>query len=163
MGTAKATEIHTVPIDLLYWAILVSQLPAAAHVELTSRLGLRSETQHLMRGLVRIHRHRDELEMPNLPPSRIAAIFEPTDTVVLALLPVVYADHPQLISYSERYHATWRHIHPELDGYDLGALGVPRGPLYAELLRSLRAAKLDGGLLTRQDEEAYVRTFLQGT
>ncbi len=163
MGTAKATEIHTVPIDLLYWAILVSQLPAAAHVELTSRLGLRSETQHLMRGLVRIHRHRDELEMPDLPPSRIAAIFEPTDTVVLALLPVVYADHPQLISYSERYHATWRHIHPELDGYDLGALGVPRGPLYAELLRSLRAAKLDGGLLTRQDEEAYVRTFLQGT
>jgi hypothetical protein len=48
-----------------------------------------------------------------------------------------------------------------MDGHDLARLGVPRGPLYADLLRTLRAARLDGVLLSRADEEAFVRTYLQ--
>ena len=153
--------LRTEPIDLLYWAILVAHLPATTHVELTARLGLRSETQQLMRGLAHIHRHREELARADLPPSRIVAIFEPMDAVPLALLPIIYADHPQLLAYAERYQSQLRHIQPELDGHDLAELGVPRGPLFAELLRALRKAKLDGDLHTRDDEVAYVHHALQ--
>jgi tRNA nucleotidyltransferase (CCA-adding enzyme) len=155
------SPLRTEPIDRLYWGILVSQLPASAHIELTARLGLRSETQQLMRGLAHLHRHLSELEKRGLAPSRIVAILDPVDAVSLALLPIIYADRPQALAYAERYLTTWRFIHPELDGHDLANLGVPRGPLYSDLLRTLRAARLDGVLLTRDDEAAYVRSFLQ--
>jgi tRNA nucleotidyltransferase (CCA-adding enzyme) len=153
--------ILTEPIDRLYWGILVSQLPTSTHSELTNRLGLRSETQQLMRGLANLHRHLAELARPGLTPSRVVAIFEQVDPVALALSPVIYADQPQLLRYVEKYLSTWRHVHPEVDGHDLAKLGVPRGPLYADLLRTLRAARLDGVLMSRADEEAFVRSYLQ--
>jgi tRNA nucleotidyltransferase (CCA-adding enzyme) len=153
--------IRTEPIDRLYWGILVSQLPSAAHIELTERLGLRGETQQLMRGLAHLHRHLNELNKPGLAPSRVVTIFDPVDPVALALLPIIYPDRPQLRAYADRYQATWQHIHPDLDGHALAALGVARGPIYGDLLRTLRAARLDGILLTREDEIAYVRSFLQ--
>lgn len=153
--------VITEPIDRLYWGILVSQLPAAVHLELTRRLGLRGETQQLMRGLANIHIHLAELSQPNLTPSRVVAIFEQVNPVALALLPIIYADQPQLLRYVEKYQSTWHHVHPELDGHDLANLGVPRGPLYGDLLRTLRAARLDGVLMTRADEEAFVRSYLQ--
>jgi tRNA nucleotidyltransferase (CCA-adding enzyme) len=152
--------LRTEPIDRLYWGVLVAQLPASVHVLLTKRLGLRSETQELMRGLARLHHALPELTTLDLPPSRIVAILDPIDPVALTLVPVIYADQAQLLSYVEQYQTTWSHVHSELDGHDLAALGVPRGPVYGEILSALRAAKLDGTILTRAQEEEFVRNFL---
>ena len=55
------------------------------------------------------------------------------------------------------YVTTWRKIHAEMDGNDLKALGIPRGPIYRRLLRALRAARLDGSVTSRADEEALVK------
>ena len=43
-----------------------------------------------------------------------------------------------------------------LKGDDLIALGVPEGPLIGNLLEGLLAAKIDGLLATRDDEERFV-------
>ena len=56
-----------------------------------------------------------------------------------------------------RYLGEWRHIHAELDGHDLKGLGVPRGPVYRDILGALRAGRLDGEIATREDEVALVR------
>lgn len=160
---SQAAEDHllrTQPLDRLYWGVLVAHLPATVHEQLTERLGLRSETKQLMHGLAQLQSHLTELNQPGVAPSRIVAILDPVDRVALALAPVIYAGHTQLLNYIEHYLSTWQHIQPELGGHDLAKLGVPRGPVYSELLRTLRAAKLDGVLLTRDDEIAYVRSFL---
>jgi tRNA nucleotidyltransferase (CCA-adding enzyme) len=128
---------------------------------LTTRLGLRGETQQLMRGLALLHRHSHELDQPNLAPSRVVELLENIDPVALALAPVIYAGQAQLLDYLHHYQEKWQKIHAELDGNDLHELGVPRGPLYGEILRALRAAKLDGILHTRGDELAYVQSRLQ--
>jgi poly(A) polymerase len=39
---------------------------------------------------------------------------------------------------------------PLLTGDDLIALGIPRGPVYARLLRAVRAAQLDGAVSDRE-------------
>jgi len=153
--------IRSEPEDRLYWGILVAQLPSYAHVELTTRLGLRSETQQLMRGLALLHRYSIELDTPGLLPSRVVSLLDPVDPVALALAPVIYGARLQLLDYCKSYQEKWRHFHPDLDGNDLHELGVPRGPLYGELLRTLRAARLDGVLLSRDDELAFVRSYLQ--
>jgi tRNA nucleotidyltransferase (CCA-adding enzyme) len=50
-----------------------------------------------------------------------------------------------------------RSLRPILRGDDIIALGVPRGPAVGEMLARLRAAKLDGEVRTRNQEETLVR------
>ncbi len=51
---------------------------------------------------------------------------------------------------------TLRYIQPETTGKDLLAMGITPGPVYKELLKSLRDGKLDGTLKNKDDEQAYV-------
>jgi tRNA nucleotidyltransferase (CCA-adding enzyme) len=157
----EQSPLRTEPVDRLYWGILVAHLPASTHHALTERLGLRGETQQIMRGLAHVRRHLDELSEGATPPSRVVALFDQVDPVAMALIPIIYPKRVQLLDYAQRYNTSWKHVRPELDGHALAELGIQKGPVYAELLRSLRAARLDGILLTRDDEIAYVRTFLQ--
>ena len=158
---AEDSLLRITPIDLLYWGILVAHMPPTAHAELATRLGLKGETQHMMRGLAHVRQHLAELSTVAMPPSRAVAIFTKVDAVARALLPFFYTDHKQLLSYLSQFEDTWQYIHAELDGHDLAELGIPQGPIYAELLRTLRAARLDGVLLNRDDEVAYVRSYLR--
>ncbi len=48
-----------------------------------------------------------------------------------------------------------RHIHLEIDGTDLLAAGIPRGPAVGRGLRAALAAKLDGAALTPASELVY--------
>ncbi|BCR05163.1 poly(A) polymerase [Desulfuromonas versatilis] len=50
-----------------------------------------------------------------------------------------------------------RNVSPLLDGNDLLALGIPPGPQYKVILHHLLQARLDGRVLTRDDELALVR------
>jgi tRNA nucleotidyltransferase/poly(A) polymerase len=60
----------------------------------------------------------------------------------------------------------WRHIKPRTTGLDLMARGVPAGPAYQEILKTLRTAWLDGGVNTPEEELALldqlVRSSAQG-
>ncbi len=44
---------------------------------------------------------------------------------------------------------------------DLVALGIPRGPLYRRILDALRSARLDGRVLSREDELALATKMAQ--
>ena len=56
-----------------------------------------------------------------------------------------------------RYLAEWSAVKSELDGHDLCALGIPSGPVYREIFRRLRDARLDGAISTRAEEETMAR------
>lgn len=152
--------LHEQPLELLYWGVWVADLAATDHVELSNRLGLRGDTQQLMRSLERLARRRDSLSAPNLPPSRIVAALDGIDPVALALGPLLFNDQPRLLASLRAYLRDLRYLLPELDGHALAELGVPRGPHMGELLTALRAAKVDGRLPTRADEEAFIRARL---
>jgi tRNA nucleotidyltransferase (CCA-adding enzyme) len=55
--------------------------------------------------------------------------------------------------YLTRYAA----VRPLLTGNDLKALGIRPGPIYRDILNSLRYARLDGRLTSREDEEEFIR------
>jgi hypothetical protein len=48
-----------------------------------------------------------------------------------------------------------------MDGEDLKKLGVKPGPRLGSMLERLREAKLDGQVITREDEEALVRRLME--
>ena len=64
-----------------------------------------------------------------------------------------------MVNYLAHYAREWRHIHPELTGYDLQAMKIPRGPIYGRILKALRAARLDGTITTRAGEEELARAM----
>ena len=55
----------------------------------------------------------------------------------------------------------WRYIKPSLNGAALQALGITPGPTMGELLLLIRAARLDGGVKSRDQEVALVRRWQQ--
>ena len=69
---------------------------------------------------------------------------------MLAVSDSVMTEHLQL------YLDELRHVTTILNGDDLMAMGVPEGPTVGRMLDELLAARLEGLLATREDEEAFV-------
>lgn len=59
------------------------------------------------------------------------------------------------------YLSRWRKVTPTITGYDLRARGLPPGPLYGQILGTLRDAWLDGKIQTVEEERALLETLLQ--
>jgi tRNA nucleotidyltransferase (CCA-adding enzyme) len=55
---------------------------------------------------------------------------------------------------------TWRNIKPTMTGDDLKARGLEPGPRFAEILRQLRAAWLDGDVKTKDEERVLLETLI---
>ena len=94
----------------------------------------------------------------DVPPSRVVELLSPLPAA--AVWALAAADHGPAGERAEHYLRRWRHARPLLDGHALQALGVPPGPRLGEVLRRLKAAKLDGEVRTRRDEERLARQLL---
>lgn len=148
------------PLERLYWGVLMLHLPPDTHQSIIERLGLRGETQRLMGGLRVIQKHQAELTSSHLTPSQIVAYLDRAAPAAIALW-IALDVEPALTPILTQYLAEWRHVRPLLDGHALRALGLPPGPLFSKILTRLRAARLDGQLSSRQDEEALARLMAQ--
>ena len=58
------------------------------------------------------------------------------------------------------YLRTWRHVRAEFNGSDLLAMGASQGQALGDVLRRLRAARLDGRVSTRGEEIEMARGLL---
>jgi len=104
-----------------------------------------------LRGLTRQFRQAREL-----PPSRVYRwLTEASLEVVLALMARV--ERVELRRAIGNFLTTGRRTHPLLRGGDLRALGFHPGPIYRDILNSLRYARLDGQVQSRDDELRFVR------
>jgi tRNA nucleotidyltransferase (CCA-adding enzyme) len=143
------------PIERLYLAILAYSLSSEESQALQARLGLRQETQRVLRGMSRLHRYIARLSDPAARPSQIVQILDEVEPVCLALFPVLCADDVALENV-RRYRTEWQCIQPELNGDDLRRMGIPRGVIYRNMLMALRMGRIDGELHSRADEIALV-------
>jgi tRNA nucleotidyltransferase (CCA-adding enzyme) len=57
----------------------------------------------------------------------------------------------------QRYIGEWRQVQPVIDGRRLQALGVSPGPVYKDILESLRKARLNGEISSEEEELALGR------
>jgi tRNA nucleotidyltransferase (CCA-adding enzyme) len=49
---------------------------------------------------------------------------------------------------------------PVFTGEDLKKLGIKEGPVYKEILETLKDAKIDLNLKTKEDEESFVKKYI---
>ena len=154
--------LHAETIERLYWGLLVLRLPTTTHQALITRLGLRGETQQFMVGLQVIHANQLILADGTLTPSGAVTILDKsTETAIMlySALDLIPAITPTL----DQYLKNWRYVRPSLNGRDLFALGIPRGPIYGKILAAIRAHLLDGEMVSREEEIHLARQMAEQT
>lgn len=148
----QALAAHAEP--LVCAGLLTYELSEAERAALAERYRLPREASGLLQDVSRLRARRDALQQPGLRNSQLDDLLRPFGK--LALDVVRYAETGPVGAVITHYLDNLRDSAPLLDGHALQRLGVPPGPQLGALLRGLRAARLDGLLQTRADEEAWV-------
>ncbi len=79
--------------------------------------------------------------------------------MILYMMAATRQEHvKRAISY---YCVTLRYIKPEITGKDILAMGIEPGPIYKEILKSLRNAKINGALKTKEEEKEHVKSLIK--
>lgn len=133
--------------------LLTYDFTQAERQALIQRYRLPGDAARLLREVDNIRAIVAELSSPGLRHSELDRLLsrygQSTLTVVACAEPAPIPEHIA-------HYQTIRTVTPLLDGHALQRLGVAPGPQLGQLLRQLRAAKLDGLLPTYADEEAWV-------
>jgi tRNA nucleotidyltransferase (CCA-adding enzyme) len=140
--------------------LLARELDRASRQRLAVRLGLAGRAEAALVGVAeRIEAALTTVESETCRPHEAAealARLSADDLVLLAAL-----GGRATAGWIRRDLAELRGLELTLDGNDLAALGVPRGPQLGQLLRALRQARLDGELEAPGEVE-YARRWLAG-
>ena len=140
---------------LLTYSLPTSELPG-----LISRLNMDSRWTRVARDADAVKSDFDSLRTPDLTPGRIHALLRGAGVEAIRGCTLA-ADDDLVVQRLELYLSELRHVNTILKGDDLIALGVPQGPMVGQLLDGLLASRLDGELVSREDEEDYVARRLE--
>jgi len=143
----------------LYLLLLVYHLSEEEIERFIGRLTIVGELERNMRQMPRIKRSLPSLADNALPPSGIYRLLKRYNPKTIAACSLA-SDSPIIRSNLERYLDHIRYVKPLTDGEDLKRLGVKPGPHMGRMLKTLREARLDGQVITKEDEEALVRQLM---
>ena len=143
------------------YAIIGAALTDAQAAGIIERLRPGARAVRALTDAAKLNRRlASEPRAASLPASRLIAILDQFDrraAVGISLTAPSAALHERL-SACIRARANDR---PFLNGDDLIALGIPRGPMIGETLTQLRAARLDGETQSREDERGLAKRLLR--
>lgn len=94
-------------------------------------------------------------ELKNDPPSKVVAYLKECSSLAI-YANFLISDDPEENQVFRNYITNWIHITPTIDGHDLRARGLPPGPVYRQVLNSLRDAWLDGKITSKEQETAFL-------
>ncbi len=144
-------------IDFLSWGLFLYRLNPESLESLVKRMLMRHQFSAGLRLLPGLRQAISRLESLERP-SHIVTLLGPLPDELLALAWIA-SDSAGIKAKLERYTREWRHIQPALTGKDLKGMGFKPGPHYREILDALRAARLDGDIATREEEERLVNAM----
>jgi tRNA nucleotidyltransferase (CCA-adding enzyme) len=158
-GSDAPQELKSYSLSFLYWGLLAYWVSPASVASLSERLDLSSQIRRLIAGIVRLRIHVPQWVSAQPAPSEVVRLLSAVELPAIYLAQVLFDQEPQVGQLLDRYLQQWRTVRPDLDGNDLHALGIPRGPVYGEILTQLKAARLDNQLHNRKDELEWVAQY----
>lgn len=159
-GDVWVGALHGRSPTSVFFAVWMISLPPTVRKEVMARLRVRKHTREEVEGLAECRQRLVGLPA-GAPPSVVEKTlrpYAPWPRILLAARAIV-EDSPagELL---DRYWREWRQVETKLDGNDLRERGLKPGPHFAVLLDQLLAARLDGEVQTRVDEEALLTQLL---
>ncbi len=144
---------------LCYLALLVYRFIPQELETLIARLHVPRDDADRLRQALQLRAASAQLAQRDYSPSELDGLLHAYSGAALCAVWAA-SDSPQVREQMLRYHRELRPVQPELDGHYLRGLGLKPGPVYGRILKALRAARLDGQVTTRADEEALVVRLL---
>jgi tRNA nucleotidyltransferase (CCA-adding enzyme) len=101
-------------------------------------------------------------DIPSLAAKKPSNIVARLDTIQpLAVYANYVATHDEMVRNALRDYAfNWRQVAPQTDGNILRQLGLPPGPIYRQILKTLRNAWLDGTIDSSEAEKSLLEKLL---
>jgi tRNA nucleotidyltransferase (CCA-adding enzyme) len=155
-----ATALYGRKPTSVFFAVWLVSLPATVREEVMERFSVRKHTREEVEGLADLLQRLAVLPA-EAPPSVVEKTlrpYAPWPRIFLGARAIV-EEYPtgELL---DRYWQEWRHVETALNGNDLREHGLKPGPQFAILLDHLLAARLDGRVHTRADEEQLLARLL---
>ncbi len=147
------------PSPGLYLALLTYRLSRAELEALADYLKIFRSDLTLLRQVSDLQELESELARPNLRNREIDALLHYSSTSAL-LTQWLCTESTTVRERLWRYETELRHIQPEVDGAYLMSLGLRPSPLFSKLLHAVRDARLDGEILTEEEEKALIDRML---
>jgi tRNA nucleotidyltransferase (CCA-adding enzyme) len=123
-----------------------------------ARLNLAAEAGQMLRQAWTLRAEAPRL-VAGLRPSQIYRLLH--SYLVEAIAVVAIAEEaPAVREAIASYMQRLRHVRTGVDGETLKSLGVPPGPVYAQVLGGILDARLDGNVSTREEEERLLGALL---
>ena len=145
--------------DAAFFCVLLARAAPSQAEDAIGRLAMTGRQAEAVAGLLGIQRLAGELSAAEARPSRIAELLSPRPVEAVESFALI--GPARAARRARRYLDEWRFVRPRLDGNDLQRLGVARGPALGSTIHALRAAKLDGRVMTSEDEVALVRELTE--
>lgn len=153
-------EADASPGPEVYLGLLGTRLSPPDAAAVARRLALSKRQRQALEGAAALAELMPWLARPDLRPSQAAQRLEAyplSSRRAWALVTTEPAARERLALSV----GVWRYVKPRLDGKALETLGVRKGPRMGDVLRSLRDARLDGEVESRQDEVEMVQRILR--
>jgi tRNA nucleotidyltransferase (CCA-adding enzyme) len=123
------------------------------------RLGAPGWMESNILGAIRVGNRLSEFD-EQAAPSAVTAVLEDAQETSLVTVWLAAAGKTWVRDWVEQFLVNWRHIRPRTDGHQLRQLGLPPGPVYAEILDALRAGWLDGEIKSEAAEREALNALL---
>lgn len=99
-------------------------------------------------------------ELAGKKPSQVVDLLEQYSTPAILAVKAGIDDSPALAETITKYLQEWSHIHPSIHGTTLRAMGLPPGPHYSGILKTLRHAWLDREIKNTEEEHALLEKLI---
>ncbi len=153
------TAAHYPPMVLAYLALLSLRATRDEVEALARRLRLSKDDASMLLETNELGSAMSTLSDAELSRSDIYFLLSPYSDEVIFIC-WLSSDDKLVKERLELYHGELAAIEPLVDGDELKAMGLPPGPTYAEILRGLRDARLDGKVKTLDEEKALVHQMM---
>lgn len=152
-------EAGNLPIRIaLAYLVWFGRLPIEKAFSIADRLRLPGVLQTQI--VLTCQLQRDLPSLVGLRPSQVASRLDSIPSMALYTTYTLCKDEPQR-AILRSYATQWHFIQPVTTGETLREMGLPPGPLYKEILGTLRTAWLDGLVHSKEEELALLDQLLQ--
>jgi len=150
----------TQPEDVHYLGLLAFRWSEKVLNEVITRLRIRAEDALTLHQVQKLKSLLPQLEQPRSP-SQIHRLLEPVPSQALLVGWLACEDETARAQLAQ-FQRELRGVEPIIDGHYLRQeFNLRPGPLYRQILDHLRAARLDGQVITLADEHTLVEHWLK--
>jgi tRNA nucleotidyltransferase (CCA-adding enzyme) len=153
-------DLQSIRCDLAYTLWLMRLEPMKAK-SIIKRLRLSTELEKIILAASGLWRER--INLSKALPSTIVIRLENVPALTRYAFYIATSNNVELKKQIQMYVSNWQKISPTIDGNYLKQRGLPPGPIYRQILSSLRNAWLDGKITTVEEEADMLESILRET